>query len=439
MPSSATPLSRLATPIIPLLLASAGCGSGSGGDSDAPIGPADAPVAVSDAAPTRPYRLASTGTQLLLDDGIQLGTVDLATDVDVVAMHQDFYGVPWDAFSGGVAPPPEWVAKIDQLVADAHALGKPVFLSLSPTYGGDRTKLAADVTASGTNSDWKPACYDLRTAADGAALRQAFAAYTTWMVERFDPKWVNVGIELNLFEPCGAAWDGMVDLERDAYAAAKAAAPDAVVFPSIQLDHLYGRSGGSCPAPMTTDECYDAHYAGLARLERDRFAISTYPYLQNGIQHVADIPSDWLTRAADRGGEQLVIAETGWLATAAAGDLDGTCVTAIDQNPTEQAAYFDLLIDTANARGVELIDWWSNRDVLVEPVMTDCPCDFDAQWCALIDLFRSTGGSDPTAQFYGEMLLKIFGTMGIRDYDGNPRQPIYDRWTAARALAPAPL
>ena len=35
-------------------------------------------------------------------------------------------------------------------------------------------------------------------------------------------------------------------------------------------------------------------------------------------------------------------------------------------------------------------------------------------------------------------LAAAFGTMGIRDYDGAPRQPIFDRWTSARALPIGP-
>jgi len=38
-----------------------------------------------------------------------------------------------------------------------------------------------------------------------------------------------------------------------------------------------------------------------------------------------------------------------------------------------------------------------------------------------------------------EIGFKVFGTMGIRGYDGAPHQPIFDRWPAARpaSLAPA--
>ena len=317
----------------PLVLA-AGCSGDGGGDPDGSVADAS-PTADSapdaDPGPRRPYRLASTGAQLSPVTGLTLGAADLATDVDVIAIHQDFYGMPWDAFRDQVEPPAAWVADIDAIAEQALATGKPIFLSLSPTDGGNRRRLAPRVVvnASGysTDSSWKPECYDLGTAPDGDDLQDAFARYTTWMVERFAPRWVNVGVELNLFMPCGAAWEGMVDLEREAYLAAKAAAPGALVFPSIQIDHLYGRSGGSCEPPMTPDQCYAANYPRLQRLQRDRFAISTYPYLQDGITSPSTIPGNWFTRAADEGGEQLIIAETGWLATSAAGTLDGTCIT----------------------------------------------------------------------------------------------------------------
>lgn len=92
------------------------------------------------------------------------------------------------------------------------------------------------------------------------------------MVRLFRPRWTNVAVEVNLFHlNCAAAWDGMVDLERGAYDAAKRAAPAAPAFPSLQLDVLNGRVG--CPPAMTAAQCHEVEYAALARLARDRFAI----------------------------------------------------------------------------------------------------------------------------------------------------------------------
>src|SRR5258708_40248647 len=100
----------------PLLFALVGCGHGdaaSTGDSGAP----------QDAGPTRGYALASTGAQLLVTGGPareELTPANLADDVDVIAVHQEFYGIPWDAFATGAPPPPEWVAVMVDLAKRAR-------------------------------------------------------------------------------------------------------------------------------------------------------------------------------------------------------------------------------------------------------------------------------------------------------------------------------
>jgi aminoglycoside 3-N-acetyltransferase len=38
-------------------------------------------------------------------------------------------------------------------------------------------------------------------------------------------------------------------------------------------------------------------------------------------------------------------------------------------------------------------------------------------------------------QYAGEVLFKALGTMGLRRYDGTPKQSVYDRWQPARQLA----
>jgi hypothetical protein len=445
-------LLRNATTVVVLatvVLGFAACGGGRG--AGAPDGrsadaardagvPADgAVVAVVDAAldagPSRPYHLAATGTALDPTRGLVFTDADLATDADVVSLHVDFGGLPWDAFATNGTLPPAWVASMDALAARTRALGKEVFLSLAPLDGARRT-LAADVVvdASGEHavSDWKPACYDLATAPDGAALRLAYGRYVAWMVHEFAPRWVNAGIEVTMFMSCGAAWDGLVALENDAYDAAHAARAGLIVFPSIQLDALYGRTS-ACPSGMTPDQCFEANYARLAGLKRDRFAISTYPY-GAGFATPADLPADWFTRAADRGGERLVFAEIGWLATPLVADDAGTCVLLIDASASAQGDYLDLVIATATARDVDLVTWWSDRDFLPAAVVSSCPCTADVTYCGVIAGVRAAAGADPAAQFAMEALFKYFGAMGLRGIDGTPRQPIFDRWQAARAL-----
>lgn len=93
---------------------------------------------------------------------------DLTVDVDVTAVHQDFYGIPWAAFETGESPklPATWVSRIDALQATAS--GHPVFLSLQLVGGhsarGIRMQLADDYGNDRVVSGWEGAtCYDWRT------------------------------------------------------------------------------------------------------------------------------------------------------------------------------------------------------------------------------------------------------------------------------------
>jgi hypothetical protein len=77
------------------------------------------------------------------------------------------------------------------------------------------------------------------------------------------------------------------------------------------------------------------------------------------------------------------------------------------------------------------VTYWSDRDLVRSELMTDCPCKFDATWCTVLDIFRGQGSAD--AQFYGEVLLKAFGSMGLRHYDGTPKSAALDAWSAFRS------
>ena len=116
---------------------------------------------------------------------------------------------------------------------------------------------------------------------------------------------------------------------------------------------------------------------------------------------------------------------------------DASCITAVASNESEERAYLDLVLTAAQASNMDLVTWWSNRDLVPAKFMTDCPCTFDPSWCTIVDIFRGAAPANagPAAQFYAEIFAKAFGTMGIRRWDGAPKGSVFARWQEARAIA----
>jgi hypothetical protein len=394
-----------------------------------------------DTGPSRSFALASGGVQLVVTGsplGLQITPANLADDNDAIEVHQEFYGIPWDAFEAGTSPPPEWVALMGSIASAARATEKPVFLSLTMLNGG-RSELAAKTVVDSGNvksqDGWSTLCYDFHAAPDAATVKQGYLRYVGWMIDEFSPRWLNVAVEVNLFfEKCPAAIDGLVEVANAAYDAAKAKRADLIVFPSFQIDHLYGYSSDSCPSTSQRSDCFDAAYAKIAPLKRDRFAMSTYP-MYSQFQTPDDLPIDWFSRGPARGGERPLVAETGWNSSSiVVQPRSGACAKVFTGSEADEAKYLGRVLDAAQTGGIELVNWWSDRDLVVDALMTDCPCTFDSTWCAVLDIFRGPAtDAGPDTQAQGELGLKAFGVMGLRAYDGTVKPDVYARWTAARA------
>ncbi len=441
---------RLATVCAPLALLTA-CGSGSfapGAPTDAGApesstlvdGAADGPATPSDGSPGgRTLALASGGTQLLVtgsNEGFQITPANLATDVDVIEIHQEYYGIPWSTFATGAAPPAAWKAVMDGLVTSAA--GKPIFLSVTMLDGGRNSLSSRTVVTNGAvtaEDNWAAACYDFATASDGAMMKQAYLNYVTWMVGEFSPRWLNVAVEVNLFfEHCPAAAAGVIDVSNAAYMEVKAKNAALVVFPSFQIEHLYGYSTDSCPDQGARSSCFDAAYTQIAPMKRDRFAMSSYPMI-SAIPTPSALPADWFTRGSSRGNERPLIAETGWNSTPLIVPVGGSCNTVFTSDLPSAAAYLALVLAAGKSASMDLVNWWSNRDFLDSRLMTNCPCSFDMTWCTLLSEFGTllVDGGGATAQEQGELYLEAFGAMGIRNYDGTPKPALMTEWQAARA------
>ena len=388
--------------------------------------------------PTRPL-LATSGAQLVISGpqlGLQLTAANLAEDADLFAVHQEFYGIPWAAFEAGTPPPAPWSDLLMQLAAAAKRAQRGVFLSVS-MLNGARERLAATTRIEAdqvkTDDATTDRCYDFASAPDRQARERAYLAYLDFMLALFEPRYLNLAVEVNLFfEKCPSATPALVQLINRAYAHVKAAHPDLAVFPSFQIDHLYGYAKDSCPDQSARDACFERGYAQLRDIQRDRFAMSSYPYL-NGIGSPDQLPKDWFERGPRVGKERGLIAETGWLSSALVARASSGCQQVFDFDEAQSAAYLERVLTDASRLPLELVTWWSDRDLLPTQFMTNCPCSFEKTWCEVLDIFRGAPvAGAPEAQFYGEVLIKAFGSLGLRHYDGTPKTAALELWTRAR-------
>lgn len=411
----------------------------SAGDSTAP--PIEA--STSDAG-TRTYYLSSTGTRLFPSGrelGFRLNADNLTEDVDLVAIHQEFYGIPWESFENGASPPPEWEAVMNRLASEAKAAPRRPFLSVSPLNGGRDGLANTTVVRDGVvenASSGKP-CFDFLSVPDGVRKKSAYVRYVEFMIDKFDPAYVTVVIEANLFaEKCPTAWAGLVDVSNAAYDAAKAKRGAGIIaFPSFQIGHLYGYDQGSCRPPRTKDDCFLSFSAQLDPLRRDRFAVSTYPYL-DGLK-VVDVPADWFTKGAARKNERALIAETGWNSTPlVAQAYDGQCQTFLNDSEIDALNWLNRVLGAAAATNMDLVTWVSNRDLVTTKFMADCPCRFDATWCGFRAFVRGDAGvvNGQDQALFTDLFLKAFGAMGVRTYEGEKKLGMYPRWRAAKDATP---
>lgn len=476
-------------------------------------------------------KIAATPVQLNTSDPTNYwfgfeSAAPLGSDVDVVAIHDDFYGVPWSFFSGSASVlPASWEARLNDTLAFVAAWGKPVFLTFQMLTGPLRTCPAANASDGWTGAPvvspfsgcGAAGCYDFDPASNPAAggVIASFVRYASFMTATFARRSplgltaVNFAPEINLgARLCSPAWwNGTVAFANTVYAAVKdvlasMGQPSVPVFPSIQMDVVMGLQsspnqpcmglqGSTAPSPAIA-ACIADGLQLVAPLSRDWFAVSTYPHNQ-----MAGFPvqgphwQPWyfpavLQQLSAKDRATFAVAETGFIsnfivvnfangsvgastavlgahglaATASAvstlggirrdarvspsareGESDPTpiCETLLNASTADAADWLQYVIAQAVNGSWPLLTWWSDVDLLWGGAMDSCPCTaapaFESS-CIFVSAYRqieaAAGGA--SAAWMGELQAKAFGSMGIRDVTGAPKEPLYSMLQAARSL-----
>jgi hypothetical protein len=372
---------------IPWLVVSTGfigllsaCGGSSGGVSPPP--PPPPPV-----QETRSYELGFTPWPYdATVDAVNFVYSEAAMRGDFIAHHLDG-GIPWQEALDGTPYPVDVENELAGRLANTPP-GMRSYLALSPLDGG-RAGLA-EYWGVSTNQPL-PAPWVTRSFDDPNVIT-AFTNFSADLIQRFDPEYFNLGIEVSeLAVNDAVAFDQLVVFTTAVVNDLRVQFPSLKLMVSVAL-----KSPGSAEAAIINSQMPQ-----LIQLV-DAVGVSVYPYVF--FDHAdkgdpANLPANWLSQIQTlAGNKEIAIAETGWIAERLTIPFFGVDV---DSNADMQAAYLDVLFSAAETLDAQFIVWFA----LV---------DFDALWNGVL-------GQDPVAH--------IWRDIGLYDENLNPR-PALDIWQA---------
>ncbi len=348
----------------------------------------------------------------------------IAEDSNMVALHFDFWGVPWLEFGTGAPLPPAWLAAMDRVTVLRDELKLPVYLALTP-LAGRRDGLAPRASGSerlDLDGSFSPPCEPLMSRADGEVLKAGYKAYVEHMVARYAPTFLAISIEVNLYaQTCPGAWEDVKQLLNEVYAEQKARRPESPVFNTYHVDSLW-EAGRDQRCFGFSTRCLDENLLAMDGLETDVFALSSYPLAPYN-DNAKRLPDEWMTIFAALTGKPLAIAETGFRAatlTIRNPTDPESCFDALPSSTTEQRLYLRKRLDDAEAAQMPFVTWWGNHDFMPAEFSEPCRCEAANIWCEILN-------SQPDDD---ALIFRFFATIGLREHDGTPRDALID-WRAA--------
>lgn len=433
---------RLTAVALPLLLLFTSCGSsgnngggGGGGNTQ-----------------TRSFRMGTSpffATHTAFPDFVfeNLG------DKDILSLHvDDFWGVPWTQCAGAGCTnlPANWVAQWTQLAQQAKAAGKPIYLTVSPLT--NRRALSGSVQADGSvQTNWLAAnlidangCYLFTDDPNAAGYATAYTNYVEYLINLIQPDYLSPDAEMNMqFTNCPSQKTAFINWYTGVHQSLKAAHASLPIFPTFQMEYMYGvaTTSAACTAGTSLNDCFSERLNEALAIPGDRIAFSTYPSAWVYSSAFNNwMPTETFQMVAAATTRKIWISETGWNTVPVLNSYQhasgGTCSTSYLYPATlstpqgtvdlgdnaAQTKYMTWLLGQAESNKLETVIWWLNRDYLDGTAAATCPCSpSTGDTCTLSDTFYQIGGTTD------EQLLRIFGNMALRNYDGTPR-PSYAVW-----------
>jgi hypothetical protein len=211
------------------------------------------------------------------------------------------------------------------------------YYAIDPTDGAVQRTRIADL----------PSTVDAQAGFNDPGVREAFLAYTTYVIKNYNPDYLALGVEINmLYERDKTQFDAFVSLYDEAYALAKQTSPKMKVFPTFQLEDLEGTFGLVHPPHWEVLDAFQGHM--------DALAISTYPFLAQ-VRSTADIRDDYYSQLKSHWSGEIFVAETAY----ASAPVDGQVNVGTEE---DQQAYVDRILKEAEANGFSMVVWFAALD-----------------------------------------------------------------------------
>ncbi|MCC6382558.1 MAG: hypothetical protein IT304_08605 [Dehalococcoidia bacterium] len=351
-----------------LAWAFAACSDGEGGSAG---GPGPTVNRATPAGESRSVRLGFSSLPPQQTSDAAVGAFATAAQYgDVVLIQRN---VPWEDFlpGHGVSRATTDTTRLETQLLDQYS-GLQRFYAIDPTDGFVLRSRVANL----------PASIDPQQGFAAPDLREAFLAYTAYVVKNYHPDYLALGVEINmLYERAPRQFEAFVTLYNQAYDVAKAAGPRTKVFPTFQLEDLEGRIGAIHPPHWEVLDSF--------RGRMDALAVSTYPFLTVDFRSAADIGPDYYRELAAHWSGEILIADTGY----ASAPIEGGVNVGTEE---DQRAYLARLLAEAEANGFSLVVWFA----------------------ALDPAFAREGGAS------------VFRDVGLRKSDGSNKLawPVWEEW-----------
>lgn len=358
----------------------------------------------------------------------------IGEDSNMIALYfAAFGGIPWDALINGSTLPAEITDHVEETATLVNSLDLPVFLAVTP-LGDDYKTLAPDTVVA--NYPNTPACSDLASRSDWNDLRAAYGAYVEYLVARFNPKFLALSIELSQYfldadnridQACVNNWTALQDMFNDIYAAQKALRPGMQIMHTFQADNMWNAKSDVADCYNYDESCVMQNVALVSGLSMDIFGLSLYP-IWSYVTNANTLPDNYISIFQRESGLPLAVGETGWQhSTMQLDDVSDptNCIDLLPSSENLQSWWMNWLLAEAETLDMPLVVWWSDHDTMPQQVGASCLCT-SSNWCSLLDT------QSPVA----DLTWRFFGSMGLRDYNGNPRQCLNAWQNAVAAVTP---